>query len=390
MCRHDLPTEPPYCCRSRCWPFPHRDRVAAQSRGLGTDPIHLTRPSWPCSDIIQRGQALRSLSALAALLVLLAGCSSGQSTTRRSARPALSIAPPSGRPCDAPTGVTNIMLRGGGATHAVSIFVPRVATMSASGTLPVVINWPALGLTGTQEAMVTDYDPLAQSQGFIVAYPTGVPSNDLSQDSWQLVNTYDPQRNDLAFANRLIDTLIAQWCANPARVYSTGYSNGAFFTARLVCQLADRIAAAVMVAGVYHPAGCTPARPVPMYAYHGTADASIPYNGGGKSILVGSGWPGIKGFFNDVIPDEFAKFAADFKCDPGPLSTRIGSDVIRYEYVGCEHGVPMSFFEIVGGGHTWPGSPLASVLAPFGHTTNTVNATTDGWAFMKSHSLGGG
>ena len=109
--------------------------------------------------------------------------------------------------------------------------------------------------------------------------------------------------------------------------------------------------------------------------------------GAGSRSSPDSGWPGIKGFFNDVIPDEFAKFAADFKCDPDPISTRIGSDVIRYEYVGCANGVPMSFFEIVGGGHTWPGSPLASVLKPFGNTTDTVNATTDAWAFMKTQSL---
>ncbi len=279
------------------------------------------------------------------------------------------------------------MLRGGGAVHAVRIFVPRVAAKAGSGRLPVVINWPALGLTGSQQALVTGYDPLAQAQGFVVAYPTGVPSNTSSQDSWQLVDSYAPQRDDIAFANTLIDTLIAHWCVDPARVYSTGYSNGAFFTARLVCRLADRIAAAVMVAGVYHPAGCDPARPVPMVAYHGTADTSIPYHGGGRSILAGSGWPGIKGFFDDVIPDEFAKFAADFRCNPHPTLTRIGSDVIRRQFVGCANGVPMSFFEIVGGGHTWPGSPLASVLKPFGRTTDTVNATTDGWAFMKAHSL---
>ena len=333
---------------------------------------------------------MRSLCALTALFVLIAGGNDARGTAEQSMHPATSIALAAGRACDAPTGVSNIMLRGGGATHAVRIFVPSVAAKPSSGMLPLVIDWPALGLTGTQQALITDYDPLAEAQGFVVAYPTGVPAKGSSLDSWQLVNSYDPQRNDIAFANILIDTLIAHWCANPARVYSTGYSNGAFFTARLVCQLANRIAAAVMVAGVYHPAGCKPARPVPMYAYQGTADTSIPYNGGGKSILARSGWPGIKGFFDDVIPNEFAKFAADFKCDPHPILTRIGSDVIRHAFIGCANGVPMSFFEIIGGGHTWPGSPLASVLKPFGRTTTTVNATTDGWAFMKSHSLDAG
>lgn len=341
----------------------------------------------PTDDRTQLGRALRSLSVLTAAFVLLAGCSDVRNTTTQSPRPVTSIAAKAVRPCDAPTGVTNIMLRGGGAVHAVRIFVPSAAARAASGTLPVVIDWPGLGLTGAQQAMISNYESLAQAQGFEVVHPTGVATGPVHENSWQLVNSYDPQRNDLAFANTLINTLIAHWCGNPARIYSTGYSNGALFTARLVCELANRIAAAVMVAGVYHPAGCKPARPVPMEAYDGTADASIPYDGGGKSLLAGTGWPGIKGFFNDVIPDEFAKFAADFKCDPKPISTRIGSDVIRYQYVGCADGAPMSFFKIVGGGHTWPGSPLASVLKPFGNTTDTVNATTDGWAFMKAQSL---
>ena len=338
-------------------------------------------------DRTQLGRALRSLSVLTAAFVLLAGCSDVWSSTTQSPCPEASMTATALRPCDAPTGVTNILLRGGGAVHAVRIFVPSALPRAASRTLPVVIDWPGLGLTGTQQAMVSNYEALAQAQGFEVVHPTGVPIGAVHENSWQLVNSYDPRRNDLAFANTLINTLIAHWCVNPARVYSTGYSNGALFTARLVCQLANRIAAAVMVAGVYHPAGCKPARPVPMYAYHGTADASIPYNGGGKLLLAGTGWPGIKGFFNDVIPDEFAKFAADFKCDPKPIVTRIGSYVIRHRYVGCANGVPMSFFEIVGGGHTWPGSPLASVLEPFGNTTDTVNATTDAWAFMKAQSL---
>ena len=47
----------------------------------------------------------------------------------------------------------------------------------------------------------------------------------------------------------------------------------------------------------------------------------------------------------------------------------------------------MSFFQVLGGGHTWPGSPLASVLKPLGYTTSTVNATTDGWDFLKRQSL---
>ena len=307
--------------------------------------------------------------------------------TAAAPRPLLAAPSSVAKLCTAPIGVTNIALRGGGAIHAVRIFEPSSASLHRSGTLPVVIDWPGLGLTGAQEAAITNYEPLAEAQGFVVVHPTGVPTGPVNKDSWQLINSYDPQRNDLAFADTLITTLIAHWCVDPRRVYSTGYSNGALFTARLVCERANRIAAAVMVAGVYHPAGCKPARPVPMYAYHGTADTSIPYYGGGRSLLAGSGWPGIPGFFNNVIPKQFAKFAKDFGCDPRAIVARIGNDIVRFRFVHCAKGTPMSFFQVLGGGHTWPGSPLASVLKPLGYTTSTVNATTDGWDFLKRQSL---
>ena len=351
------------------WPTASSRRLdCAPQRGVGT-------------------QAWQGLLALIVTAALAAGCSTLGSTSAKPNPPSSPGATKKALPCEAPTGVTNFLLRGGGAVHPVRIFVPSVATESASGSLPVVIDWPALGLTGAQQAAVTGYESLAQAQGFVVVHPTGAPSASTHQDSWQLVKTYDPERDDVAFADTLINTLIAHWCVDPRRVYSTGYSNGALFTARLVCDLAQRLAAAVMVAGVYHPAGCTPARAVPMVAYHGTADRTIPFNGGGRSLLAGSGWPGIRDFFYNVIPDEFAKFAKDFKCDRQPRVTRIGTDVIRQDYLGCENGVPLSFFEVVGGGHTWPGSPLASILMPFGRTTETVNATVDGWSFMKTKSL---
>jgi len=335
-----------------------------------------------------RATRLRLLAAFIAALVSIAGLSGVHSTTAQSPHGATSTIASLARRCTAPTGVTNIELRGGGAVHDVRIFVPSAARRAGSKRLAVVIDWPGLGLTGLQEALVSNYETLAQAQGFVVVHPTGLPTEAVPQNSWELVNSYDPNRDDLAFADTLIDSLIAHWCVDPARVYSTGYSNGAFFTARLACERANRIAGAVMVAGVFHPAGCKPARPVPMYAYDGTADATIPYDGGGKSALAESAWPGIKGFFDNVIPDEFAKFATDFKCNQVPKATLVGPDVIRHDYVGCKHGVPMSFFEVVGGGHTWPGSPLASVLKPFGNTSDTVNATTDAWAFLKTQSLG--
>jgi polyhydroxybutyrate depolymerase len=283
-------------------------------------------------------------------------------------------------------GVNEVTLSAGGAEHAVRVFVP---TAYAGRPLPVVLDWHGLGSNGTEQAMFSGYEAVAEAEGFLVVHPTGVPDDPAGPNSWQLVPVVEGERDDLAFADALIDDLIANWCADPARVYSTGMSNGGFFTARLVCELADRIAAAVSVAGLFHPDSCAPARPVPYTAFHGTDDEAVPFHGGGGSVPRPPDSPEWYRLFGEqVIPEEFAQFAAAASCATAATTTEIGTDVLEHEYTGCAGGTPITFFEIVGGGHTWPGSPMAEQVRNWlGYTTDTVDATTDGWAFMSQHTL---
>ena len=164
-------------------------------------------------------------------------------------------------------------------------------------------------------------------------------------------------------------------------------SNGGLFTSRLVCERADRIAAAVSVAGTSHQPDCSPSRSVPYRAYHGTADDVIPFDGDGQSSLTAEiDDPRLTEFFAQVMPDEFAEFAADAGCVGDPTVVNVSDEVTRYDYVECD--VPMSFVEIADGGHTWPGSPLGPLLVEgLGYTTPDVSATADGWAFMSQHTL---
>jgi polyhydroxybutyrate depolymerase len=284
--------------------------------------------------------------------------------------------------CDSLTrGVSEFTLDAGGAVHDVRIFVP---TDVVSDPAPIVLNWHGLGSTGPEQAAFSGYETLAEQEGFIVAHATGIAGG-VGRNSWELTEFDTPERDDLAFADALIDTVVADWCADPGRVYSTGMSNGGFFTSELVCARADRVAAAVSVAGTTHPASCEPARAVPYLAFHGTDDNVVPYAGAGESVLVDE--VEADGFFGQVMPDEFAEFAADAGCDPDPGRTEETPEVISYTYSGCDDDVPMTFYEIVGGGHTWPDSPLADQLGDLGFFTDDISATADGWAFMSQYSL---
>ncbi len=282
-------------------------------------------------------------------------------------------------------GATSFTIDAGGAQHPVRIFLPS----SYDGSpLPLVMNWHGLGSEGPQQAQFSNYETLAEAEGFLVAHPTGVPAPGDDRNSWELAQFDDPARDDIEMAEAMIDHLIANYCADPSRVYSTGMSNGGFFTSRLVCELPDRIAAAVSVAGLTHHDGCDPGRAVPFMAFHGTADAVVPFAGGTSTLVEDNATPESLDFFNQVMPDEFAEFAASNGCDAEPTVEAVSGEVTRYDYVNCTDGIGQVFFEVADGGHTWPGSPLGPfLLDTLGYTTADVNATVDGWAFMSQYSL---
>mgnify|MGYP000297355296 CR=1 FL=1 len=282
---------------------------------------------------------------------------------------------------DVPRGLTETTLDGGGATHDVRIFVPENLVAEP---VPTVLNWHGLGSNGPEQAAFTGYEALAETEGFIVVHPTGIDVGD-GRNSWELTQFDGPERDDLAFADTLIDFMVSDFCADESRVYSTGMSNGGFFTSELVCNRSDRIAAAVSVAGNSHPESCDPDRAVPYLAFHGTDDGVVPFAGGGESSLSDEVDP--DGFFGQVMPDEFAEFAGDAGCDIDPVRTEETAEVIRYDYEGCDDGAELAFYELPGSAHIWPNSPLADVLADFGFFTKDIDATVDGWAFMSQYSL---
>lgn len=230
--------------------------------------------------------------------------------------------------------------------------------------MPTVLDWHGYDQSGPAQAELSGFEALAEAEGFMVVHPTGVPNPGRSANGWELSPGRDPGRDDLAFVAALIDELESTWCADPSRVYSTGMSDGGFFTSILVCEMADRIAAASSVAGVMRTPGCSPSRVVPYYAFHGTADPVEPFD-----------------------PDfaAFGQFATDAGCGPA-VESRQSDEVVRVDYEGCS----LKFFRIEGGGHAWPGSPVADAQPGWlGHTTSDIDATRVSWELFTTVALAG-
>ena len=107
-------------------------------------------------------------------------------------------------------------------------------------------------------------------EGFIVVYPSGLGGN--GPRIWTRRQREPSQ--DVTFISELIDTLEATYNIDPARIYANGLSNGGGMAFVLSCTLSDRIAAVGLVASaqLLPWSWCTDPRPVPMIAFHGTAD----------------------------------------------------------------------------------------------------------------------
>jgi polyhydroxybutyrate depolymerase len=70
-----------------------------------------------------------------------------------------------------------------------------------------------------------------------------------------------------------------------------------------------------------------------------------------------------------------AAWAALNRCRAGPTVRRIASSVVERSWTGCRVPDSVLLYTVVGGGHTWPGSPITLPASVFGPTTEEIDAT---------------
>lgn len=227
----------------------------------------------------------------------------------------------------------------GGARRAYILHVP--GSTKPGQPLPLLLDFHGWGHSAAGVWRVSHFKELAERDGFITVYPDGLPvrlRRDESRPGWEILGVEG--NRDLAFTRALLDEIERDYCIDRTRIYSTGFSNGAFFTNLLGCALSDRIAAIAPVGGGRITVPCRPGRAVPVLIYHGRTD--------------------------EVIPPEHARQARDqwaaidgcAGLQPGPCE--------RYE--NCA-GAEVRYCE-VDIGHTWP-----------------PEATTEIWQFLRRHTL---
>jgi polyhydroxybutyrate depolymerase len=264
-----------------------------------------------------------------------------------------------------------------GSERAYRLYVPTV--YDGSEAVPLVLNLHGYGSNAFQQELYGDFRRIADTANFIIVHPEGTldPTNSQFWNSFGAMGGVD----DVDFLSALIDSISDEYNIDAERIYSTGMSNGGFMSYKLACELGDRIAAIASVTGTMVQAelnACNPAHPTPILQVHGTNDPTVLYNGNPAQQMVAI----------ESVVDFWVQFN---NCNsPAAVTSVPDIDMTdmctaeHYVYTGGDNGTSVEFFKIIGGAHTWPGSPA---IIAFDVTNQDFSASMEIWRFFSQYNL---
>jgi poly(3-hydroxybutyrate) depolymerase len=243
-------------------------------------------------------------------------------------------------------------------------FLFKPASLPAAGRVPLEVNLVAHGTTPDTGT----YNKGASNNGVLLAYAVSPTDWAAAVDDQYIID--------------LIDDLVRHERADPKRVYLVGGSAGGFKAYKLACSARSSpitgigiIFGAISTTSAAAKASdvCHPARPISVFAIHGTSDGLVPYNGEchvgrerGNTVCILS------------QPQTMAFWAKVDGCQPNATSSS-GAKHRTDTWGRCASGAGVQLVTVPGGG------PPYHCLSVDG-----IEPTTMMLNFLGSHTPGSG
>ena len=198
------------------------------------------------------------------------------------------------------------------------------------------------------------FDPVARTNGFMVVYPEGTDFGG-NRHAWNtgfLLRRQVRDADDIAYLDTLIDKLVRDHNADPARIYMTGGSNGGMMTFVYAVARAQRLAAVAPVVASMFTFDQKPAVPLPILIINGAKDEEVPIEGGmSRNPLVRGAQNAPYKPLNDVV-----QFWVEVNKSAQKATVQTNGTVSTTVHAATAEGATTEFVVDSVGGHGWPGS----------------------------------
>lgn len=286
-------------------------------------------------------------------------------------------------------GEHTISLKHDGRERSCIVHVPKGA--ATRSPLPVVVSFHGGGGWAAQQQDSTRLHELGGRERFIVVYPNGSGRLRDRLLTWNAGSccgfAAESNIDDVGFVAALLDDLARRTPIDRARVYATGFSNGAMMAQRVAAERPDLVAAIAPVGGAMVLVGREPRAAVPVMHIHSLDDPRALYAGG-----LGPPFPGTDHRV-DHPPVEASlerwRKANGCRTAGTVVETRSAGahTAERVSFAPCSSGAELVHWRLTGPGHVWPGAAATSRERLTGPATIVIDANWEIWKFFRDKRL---
>jgi polyhydroxybutyrate depolymerase len=275
-------------------------------------------------------------------------------------------------------GTARYSIRVGSLTRTFLLHVPheRPRRFGLPTDFPQVIVLHGSGADAETVRRMSGLDSLADAARFLVAYPNGTSGALGLKSDWNAGECCGAAANrdvdDVGFMHALIGSIAARLPVDHRRLYIAGFSDGARMAYRAGCELSTELAAVAVVAGSLVDGHCAPKHPLPLIAFHGTADDEVPYF---DSALTAPRRPPPAAWA--TFPPSIQFWASADGCH-GATIARTAPHVVVTRFGHCAADVVL--YTVQDGQHAWPGGQ-----ADGDEPTRELSASREMWRFFVRH-----
>ena len=277
----------------------------------------------------------------------------------------------------------------------LAVYAPDTRAPGAALVLLLHGGGGSIESTWSQEVGVS-WRSLADRHGFVICLPEGRSDpGDHAAHHWNdcrieiVSDQASSSENDVGFILSVLEDVVVEYAVSRDRVYAAGVSNGGMMAYRLAIEAGAHFAGiAAVIANLADPSECgNPASPIPMLIMNGSKDPIVPAEGGcvTRSTCdrgrVMSTAKTVAFWVNANLANPVPQVEKLPDRDPGDRST-----VTVYRYAAAPPGAPVVFYDVIGAGHSVPGSAAIGVLRQLvaGGKNRDIDGPAEIWAFFSA------